>query len=120
MASSNPLNKLQIQKRERDCFIPKHEKIISKFRTKVHEKSIPFLRKKNFLSLTLGENLGGKKQLVSSNDDLGNIYSVTKRLEIFPSPARMSLKSSPWPGRKSLVSDIPAGDGKIASLNFTL
>jgi hypothetical protein len=60
MASSNPLNKLKIQKRERDCFIPKHEKIISKFRTKVHEKSIP-LRKKQLFIIDFGRELGEKK-----------------------------------------------------------
>jgi hypothetical protein len=46
------------------------------------------------------------------------LYSVhcKKRLAVFPSPARMSLTivSLGLPG--SLVSDIPAGDGKTASL----
>ncbi len=44
-----------------------------------------------------------------------------KKLPIFPSPAGMSLTDS-WPGiikifpaRESLVSDIPAGDGKIGN-----
>jgi hypothetical protein len=46
-----------------------------------------------------------------------------KRITIFPSPAGMS----PWQGiiklflaREGLVSDIPAGDGKIANLFFTV
>jgi len=45
-----------------------------------------------------------------------------KELAIFPSPAGMSLtKLSGWektklfPPRKSLISDIPAGDGKTAN-----
>jgi hypothetical protein len=48
------------------------------------------------------------------------LYTV-KRLAIFPSPAGMSLtKLWPeiiklFPARENLVSDIPAGDGKIAN-----
>jgi hypothetical protein len=62
MASSNPLNKLQIHKRERDCFIRKHEKIFSKFRTKIHGESIPFLRKKIFVIIDFWRELGEKKK----------------------------------------------------------
>jgi hypothetical protein len=50
-----------------------------------------------------------------------------KGLAVFPSPAGMSLtklslggknlyKTSLFPPRESLVSDIPAGDGKMANL----
>jgi hypothetical protein len=47
---------------------------------------------------------------------LGNrshmLYTVKKRLTIFPPPAGMSLtKPSLFPPRESLVSDILAGDG---------
>ncbi len=52
-------------------------------------------------------------------------YTVKKRLPIFPSPAGMSqTKLSlagnnyiiPRQGEFSVISDIPAGDGKIANL----
>ncbi len=50
-----------------------------------------------------------------------------KRLADIPSPAGMSLPNSPWPGiiyrflaRGSLVSDISAGDGKIANLFYSV
>jgi hypothetical protein len=45
-----------------------------------------------------------------------------RRLTVFPSPAGCHVPNSPWPGikllpaRESLVSDIPAGDGKTANL----
>jgi hypothetical protein len=45
-----------------------------------------------------------------------------KRLAVFPSPAGCHLPNSPWariklfPARESLLSDIPAGDGKAANL----
>jgi hypothetical protein len=56
------------------------------------------------------------------------ILHCKKRLAILPSPARMSLTKlslAPgiikfFPARDSLVSDIPAGDGKIAKLFFTV
>jgi hypothetical protein len=54
------------------------------------------------------------------------LYTVKKRFASFPSPAGMSLPNSPWAGndvitelflpRGSLVSDIPAGDGKLVNL----
>jgi hypothetical protein len=43
------------------------------------------------------------------------IHCKKKRLPIFPSPVWMSL-TKPSLGRESLVSDTPAGDGKIANL----
>jgi hypothetical protein len=54
-----------------------------------------------------------------------------KRFSIFPSPAGMSLTklslggnnlymTSLFPPRDSLVSDIPAGDGNIKKLFFTV
>jgi hypothetical protein len=54
-----------------------------------------------------------------------NRYTVKKG---FPSPERMSLtKNSPWPGiiklfpaLESLVSDIPAGGGKISNLFYSV
>jgi hypothetical protein len=54
----------------------------------------------------------------------GSIHvHCNKRLAIFPSPAWWSLTNSPWPriiklfpAMDSLVSDIPAGDGKIVNL----
>ncbi len=53
--------------------------------------------------------------------------TVKKRLAIFPSPARMSLtklslagKSLIIPGQGEFVCDIPAGDGKIANLFYSV
>jgi hypothetical protein len=48
--------------------------------------------------------------------------TLKKRYVIFPSPAGMSLTKlgKIIPARESLVSDIPAGDGKIANLFFTV
>jgi hypothetical protein len=57
----------------------------------------------------------------------GEGYTVKKRFVIFPSPAGMSLTKLSlggnndvvyklFPPRESLVSDIPAGDGKIVNL----
>ncbi len=53
-----------------------------------------------------------------------------KRLTIFPSPAGMSQTNAPWRGiiyviavysaRESLVSDIPAGDEKIANFFYSV
>ncbi len=57
-------------------------------------------------------------------------YTVKKSFVSFPSPAGMSLPNSPWagimsndvitelflPSRGSLVSEIPAGDGKLENL----
>jgi hypothetical protein len=50
-----------------------------------------------------------------------------KRLQIFPSPAGMSLAKLSlagikliFPDQESLFSDTSAGDGKIANLNFTV
>ncbi len=59
--------------------------------------------------------------------NLGVGYTVKKRFESFPSTAGMSLPNSPLGGnndvitelflpRVSLVSDIPAGDGKLVNL----
>ncbi len=55
------------------------------------------------------------------------LYTVKKRLAIFPSPAGMSLTKLSLAGiiklflsRESLVSDIPAGDGKIAYLFYSV
>jgi hypothetical protein len=45
--------------------------------------------------------------------------TLKKRLIIFPCPAGMSVIKH-WPARESLVSDIPAGDGKIDNLFFTV
>ncbi len=56
-------------------------------------------------------------------------YTVKKRLAIFPSLAGMSLTklsqagknlSTVFPSRESLVSDIPAGDGKTAYLFYSV
>jgi hypothetical protein len=56
-------------------------------------------------------------------DLLGIILHCKKMLVIFPSPAGMSLTKLSLaknihilPARESLVSDIPAGDGKIVNL----
>jgi hypothetical protein len=46
-------------------------------------------------------------------------YTLQKRLSIFPSPAGMSLTKL-FPARESLVSDIPAGDGKIINLFYSV
>ncbi len=49
-----------------------------------------------------------------------------KRFAIFPSPAGMSLtklslgRNTVFPSRESLVSDIPAGDGKIMKLFYSV
>ncbi len=67
------------------------------------------MKKRRFLK-TLASKINSEKQ-----------YTVKKRSMIFPSPAGMSLTTySFWPGiiklfpaRESLVSEIPAGDGKI-------
>jgi hypothetical protein len=55
------------------------------------------------------------------------VYTVNKRLAIFPSPAGMLLTELSltgiiklFPVMESLVSDISAGDGKIANLFFTV
>ncbi len=51
--------------------------------------------------------------------------TLLKRLAIFPYPAGMSLTKlslagiTKFPARESLVSDIPAGDGKIAKLFYS-
>jgi hypothetical protein len=56
-------------------------------------------------------------------------YTVKKekRLGTSPSPAGCQLSNSPWvgrtkffPSRESLVSDIPAGEGNVANLFFTV
>jgi hypothetical protein len=41
------------------------------------------------------------------------LYYTVKKVSDFPSPAGIIIKL--FPARKSLVSDFPAGDGKIAS-----
>jgi hypothetical protein len=53
--------------------------------------------------------------------------TLQKKLAIFPSPAKMSLtklslagKNSIIPTQGELAIDIPAGDGKIANLFFTV
>ncbi len=55
------------------------------------------------------------------------VYTVNKRLAIFPSPAGMLLTELSltgiiklFPVMESLVSDIPAGDGKIAHLFYSV
>jgi hypothetical protein len=57
------------------------------------------------------------------------LYTLKKRLSIFPSPAGMSLTKLSLAGnklifkpiaRESLVSDIPAGDGKIEDLFYSV
>jgi hypothetical protein len=51
-----------------------------------------------------------------------NNYTVKKRVSGFPSPAGMSFtKLFPkFPARESLVRDIPAWDGKIANLFYSV
>jgi hypothetical protein len=59
---------------------------------------------------------------------LSSVYvHCKKRLSFFPSPAGMHLPNFPWPGiinlfpsRESLVCDIPAGDGKIIALFYSV
>jgi hypothetical protein len=53
------------------------------------------------------------EQELTSTHPLPCFYTV-KRLEIFPSPAGM------FPATESLVSDIPAEDGKIANLFYSV
>ncbi len=48
------------------------------------------------------------------------LYTV-KRLAIFPSPAGMSLTIiNLFPAKESLVSDIPAGEGKIVNCYYSV
>jgi hypothetical protein len=75
-----------------------------------------------------------KKGLMTERANLLAVFSLDtekihckKRLSIFPSPAGMSPTKSPWPGRiklfptrESLVVDIPAGDGKIIMLFYSV
>ena len=55
------------------------------------------------------------------------VYTVKKGLQIFLSPAGMSLKNSRWPGiffillaGESLPSDIPAEDGEIVTFFYSV
>ncbi len=58
----------------------------------------------------------------------GTVYiTEKKRLSIFPSPAGMSLTKlflagviKLFPARESLISDIPAGDGKMDILFYSV
>jgi hypothetical protein len=61
--------------------------------------------------------------MVSTTSAINYRYTKKKRFASFPSPAGMLLLNSPWAGitelflpRGSLVSDIPAGDGKLVNL----
>jgi hypothetical protein len=66
------------------------------------------------------------KKAISYMYDKAKLH-CKKRLAVFLFPAGMSLTNSPWPEiikvfppRESLISDIPAGDGKTANIFFTV
>ncbi len=74
--------------------------------------------------LRLDQHGGEGQDWLNFKEWLKSWGCTVKRVTIFPSSVEMSLT---WPGiiklflaRESLVSDIPAGDGKISNLSYSV